>query len=107
MSTRNPAGSAGTNRPGRAESAAQVSQREASSAEPSRTNTDHGAARPPGRVLSGGHGPQEPVLAQTAVDKLRKVLDLSPASDIDQVCTDAADTIGKLRESATKQSCLT
>lgn len=56
------------------------------------------ALRPPGQVLRGGYGPQEPVQAQTPVDRLRKVLHLSPSCDIEQVCTDAAAEIERLRQ---------
>lgn len=56
------------------------------------------ALRPPGQVLRGGYGPQEPILAETPVDRLRKVLHLSTSCDIQQVCTDAAAEIERLRQ---------
>ena len=55
------------------------------------------AIRPPGRVLTGGHGPQHPVLAETPVDRLRKRLGLTPTCDFEQVCSDAEAEIARLR----------
>ncbi len=54
-------------------------------------------ARPPGRVLTGGHGPQSGVRIVDGPARLRQVLNLSATCDINQACQDAAVEIERLR----------
>ena len=70
---------------------------------PARKDTD-GVRRPPGRVLSGRHGPQQRIAVLTAVGRLRKVLNLSPVCDIQQVCSDAASEIERLRNAESERA---
>lgn len=56
-------------------------------------------ARPPGQVLTGGHGPQKPVAVADGPSKLRGLLHLSPNCEINHVCEDAVAEIQRLRTS--------
>ncbi len=53
--------------------------------------------RPPGRVLTGGHGPQSGARILDGPTRLRQVLNLSATCDINQACEDAAVEIERLR----------
>lgn len=76
--------------------AARVDNRAQGDASPA--GGSHGAVGPPGRVRSGGHGPQSgPVSTTVGAAKLRALLELSPTCDVDQVCDDAAREIEHLR----------
>ena len=55
------------------------------------------SGRPPGRVLTGGHGPQSGVRIVNGPARLRQVLNLSATCDINQACEDAAVEIERLR----------
>ena len=88
--------------PGRDAAGASVAPRAERSAEPG-GQSDRAAARPPGRVLPGGHGPQEPIEVLTGVGRLRKMLNLSPVCDIEQVCSDAVVEIERLRAPKTRR----
>ena len=58
------------------------------------------AIKPPGRVLTGGHGPQSGVRILDGPARLRQVLNLSATCDINQACEDAAVEIERLRRQA-------
>ena len=55
------------------------------------------SGRPPGRILTGGHGPQTCVRVLDGPTRLRQVLNLSATYDINQACEDAAVEIERLR----------
>ena len=56
------------------------------------------AIKPPGRVLTGGHGPQSGARILDGPARLRQVLKLAAECGTDQVCEKAADEITRLSE---------
>ena len=61
------------------------------------------ASLPPGRVLTGRHGPQSVVPVISGADRLRKTLNLSPTCPLQQVYDDAVAEIEQLRTVASKR----
>ena len=55
------------------------------------------AIKPPGRVPTGGYGPQAGARILDGPTRLRQVLNLSATCDINQACEDAAVEIERLR----------
>ena len=65
---------------------------------PAATDQAAQAIKPPGRVMTGGHGPQSGVRILDGPTRLRQVLNLSATCDINQACEDAAVEIERLRQ---------